>query len=143
MRMDQENNKSDKKIVNEYAFEDLLEVFNKFSEDKNSYSVAKKIVDQRPIQTTLELVDVIKSALPKQNPIFTTKTVRRIFQGIRIEVNEELSEIKLALEGIKNHIQPHGVILCISYHSLEDKIVKSFMQELTTSCICDPKAPIW
>jgi len=142
MRMDQQNNKSAKKIVNEYAFEDLLEVFNKFSEDKNSYSVAKKIVDQRPIQTTLELVDVIKSALPKQNPIFTTKTVRRIFQGIRIEVNEELSEIKLALEGIKNHIQPHGVILCISYHSLEDKIVKSFMQELTTSCICDPKAPI-
>ena len=142
MRMDQENNKSAKKIVNEYAFEDLLEVFNKFSEDKNSYSVAKKIVDQRPIQTTLELVDIIKSALPKQNPIFTTKTVRRIFQGIRIEVNEELSEIKLALEGIKNHIQPHGVILCISYHSLEDKIVKSFMQELTTSCICDPKAPI-
>ena len=142
MRMDQENNKTAKKIINDYSFEELLDVFNNFSEDKNSYAVAKKILEHRPINTTLELVDVIKSALPKQNPIFTIKTVRRIFQGIRIEVNEELLEIKLALESIKNHIQPQGIILCISYHSLEDKIVKSFMQEITISCICDPKAPI-
>ncbi len=142
MRMDQENTLTAKSVVNEYSFEELLDVFNKYSEDKFSYAIANKIIEMRPINTTFELVDVIKSSIPKQNPIFMNKTVRRIFQGLRIEVNEELSEIKLALESIKKIIASKGVIICISYHSLEDKIVKSFMQEVTTACICDPKAPI-
>ena len=142
MRMDQKSEKTAKEVVNNYSFEELLDVFNKYSEDKFAYLISQKIVEERPIATTLELVEVIKNALPKQNPIYTTKTIRRIFQGIRIEVNEELSEIKSALEGIKNHIQSNGAIICISYHSLEDKIVKTFMNEVTTFCLCDPKAPI-
>ena len=61
---------------------------------------------------------------------------------MRIEVNDELSEIKTSLDGIRHHINRNGAIVCISYHSLEDKIVKSFMEDLTIKCTCDPRAPI-
>ncbi len=80
--------------------------------------------------------------MPRQNPIFTEKTIRRIFQALRIEVNDELNEIKVSLNSIKKSIKKKGIIICISYHSLEDKIVKNFFNELTTFCICEPSIPI-
>ena len=142
MRMDKENYLTAKDVINDYSLEELLNVFNNYSEDKYSFQIAKKIIELRPVNTTIELVNLIRDAIPRQNPIFINKTIRRIFQGIRIEVNDELLEIKKSLEGIKSHLSTNGAIVCISYHSLEDKIVKAFMQNLTIECICDPKAPI-
>ena len=142
MRMDKENYLTAKDVVNDYSLEELLNVFNNYSEEKYSFQIAKKIIELRPVNTTIELVNLIRDAIPRQNPIFINKTIRRIFQGIRIEVNDELLEIKKSLDGIKSHLSTNGAIVCISYHSLEDKIVKAFMQNLTIECICDPKAPI-
>ena len=142
MRMDKENYLTAKDVINDYSLEELLNVFNNYSEEKYSFQIAKKIIELRPVNTTIELVNLIRDAIPRQNPIFINKTIRRIFQGIRIEVNDELLEIKKSLDGIKSHLSTNGAIVCISYHSLEDKIVKAFMQNLTIKCICDPKAPI-
>ena len=85
---------------------------------------------------------LIKDALPKQNPIYIDKSIRRIFQAIRIQVNDELDELRKSLTSIKDVISKNGVIVCISYHSLEDKIVKKFMNELTSGCTCDPSIAI-
>ena len=142
MRMDKEHNLTAKKVINEYSKDELLNIFNNFSEEKYAFQITKKIIELRPIDTTLELVNLIKDTVPRQNPIFTNKSIRKIFQGLRIEVNNELSEIETSLREIKNHLDTDGAIVCISYHSLEDKIVKAFMTDLTVSCICDPKAPI-
>ena len=142
MRMDKDSSLTAKDVLNEYSHERLLKVFNNYSEEKYAFQIAKKIIEHRPLNTTIGLVNLIKDSIPRQNPIFTNKTIRKIFQGLRIEVNDELSEIKTSLDGIKQHINRNGAIICISYHSLEDKIVKSFMQDLTLKCICDPRAPI-
>ena len=142
MRMDKDSSLTAKHIINEYSLEELLKVFNNYSEEKYAFQIAKKIIEHRPLSTTVDLVNLIKDSIPRQNPIFTNKTIRKIFQGLRIEVNDELSEIKTSLDGIRHHINRNGAIVCISYHSLEDKIVKSFMEDLTIKCTCDPRAPI-
>ena len=142
MRMDSEQKKTAEHILNNYSEEDLSRVLKFYSEDKYYYRISKKIVESRPIFRTNELVKIIKEAIPKQNPIYIEKTIRRIFQAIRIEVNNELNEIKSSLDSIKESIAEEGVIICISYHSLEDKIVKNFFKEITTDCICDPSFPV-
>ncbi len=142
MRMNTNQNITAAYIINNYSQDDLLKVLKFYSEDKYFYKITKKICESRPVLTTNELVEIIKKAIPKQNPIFIEKTVRRIFQAIRIEVNNELNEIKLSLESIKDSIVRKGIIVCISYHSLEDKIVKNFFNEITTDCICEPSFPI-
>ena len=142
MRMDMEQKLSAASIVNNYSEEKITEVLKAYSEDKHFNKISKKIIESRPLLTTSELVTAIKEALPRQNPIFTEKTIRRIFQALRIEVNDELNEIKVSLNSIKKSIKKKGIIICISYHSLEDKIVKNFFNELTTFCICEPSIPI-
>ena len=142
MRMNTKQKLSAEKIVNNYSEKELTNVLKNYSEDKFSKKIARKIIESRPIKTTTELTNVIREAVPKQNPIFTDKTIRRIFQALRIEVNNELNEIQDSLNSIKNIINKNGIIVCISYHSLEDKIVKSFFSEITTYCICEPTIPI-
>ena len=142
MRMDTEQKLTAEYILNNYLEEDLSRVLKFYSEDKYFYRITKKIIESRPILTTNELVKVIKDAIPKQNPIYIDKTIRKIFQAIRIEVNNELNEIKSSLGSIKESIVTEGIIVCISYHSLEDKIVKNFFKEITTDCICDPSFPV-
>ncbi len=142
MRMDTTQNLTAEYILNNYSEKELAYVLKTYSEDKYSYKITKKIIEYRPITNTNELVKAINDAVPKQNPIFTKKTIRRIFQALRIEVNDELNEIKDSLYSIKESINKKGVIICISYHSLEDKIVKNFFNELTTHCICESTIPI-
>ena len=101
MRMDKDSSQTAKHIINEYSFEELLKVFNNYSEEKYAFQIAKKIIEHRPLSTTVDLVNLIKDSIPRQNPIFTNKTIRKIFQGLRIEVNDELSEIKTSLDGIE------------------------------------------
>jgi len=142
MRMDTKQKLTAEGILNNYSEEELSKVLKNYSEDKYFNKITKKVIESRPISTTNELVNIVKDAVPKQNPIFTEKTVRRIFQALRIEVNNELNEIKDSLYGIKDSINKNGIIVCISYHSLEDKIVKNFFNEITTFCICEPSIPI-
>ncbi|MBH44956.1 MAG: hypothetical protein CMD88_05835 [Gammaproteobacteria bacterium] len=142
MRMDQLQDLTATEVVNDYSEDNLIAILKLYSQDKFSKKIGKAIVNSRPISGSQNLVEVIKDALPKQNPIYTKKTIRRIFQALRIEVNNELDEIKTSLESIKNLISKDGVIVCISYHSLEDKIVKNFIKEISIDCICEPIVPI-
>jgi len=142
MRMNTQQNLTAENIINNYSEKELTNVLRIYSEDKYYKKISKRIIESRPISTTSDLVNLIKDAIPKQNPIFIEKTIRRIFQALRIEVNNELDEIKNSLISMNNSINNKGVIVCISYHSLEDRIVKNYFKDITTECICEPSIPI-
>lgn len=133
MRMDKDNKLDAYYVVNNYSLNDLARIFRDYGEDKFAYQIAKKIVNEREkkkIETTLELVEVIKSAVPekerrKKHP------AKQIFQAIRIEVNHELDVIKPALEQALSMLTVGGRVEVITFHSLEDKIVKKYFKELT------------
>ena len=142
MRMNQKDELTAEKILNTFSYENLYSIFNEFGEERYSKRIAKKIIENRPINRTIELSNIVRNAVPKQNPIFIEKSIRRIFQALRIYINDELNELKDSLLKVKDLIQKNGVIICISYHSLEDRIIKNFMKDLTLGCICDPSITI-
>lgn len=123
MRMDQTNKKSAYDVVNNYNLEDLTNIFYKYAEEKYSRSIAKNIISSRPINTTLELVDVIKKSVPVSYAL-TRHPERVIFQAIRIEVNNELGVLESTLPDAINLLNKDGRIAVITFHSLEDRIVK-------------------
>ena len=123
MRMDRRNEKSAKTVVNEYEYAELIDIFFKYGEEKYSKSIAKNILYSRPINTTLELVEVIKKSVPLKY-FNTHHPERQIFQAIRIEVNEELKVLEKVLPDAIEMLNPGGRIAVISFHSLEDRIVK-------------------
>ena len=142
MRMNQKDELTAEKVLNTFSYENLYTIFNEFGEERYSKSIAKKIIENRPVNKTSELSNIIRNSVPKQNPIFIEKSIRRIFQALRIYINDELNELKDSLLKVKDLIQKNGVIICISYHSLEDRIIKNFMKDLTLGCICDPSIAI-
>lgn len=123
MRMDQTNKKSAYDVVNTYNLEDLTNIFYKYAEEKYSRSIAKNIISSRPINTTLELVDVIKKSVPVSYAL-TRHPERVIFQAIRIEVNNELGVLESTLPDAIDLLNKNGRITIITFHSLEDRIVK-------------------
>ena len=131
MRMDRENPLSAYEVVNNYSKEELSKIFYKYGEDKFSNNIAKKIVEYRatkPIETTLELVEIIKTAVPMKFRI-DKHPARQIFQAIRIEVNKELDVIEPALEQALSILKVGGRVAVITFHSLEDRLVKNFFKE--------------
>lgn len=128
MRMDQENKLSAYEVVNNYSLEKLTEIFYKYAEEKYSRSIAKNIINSRPINTTLELVDVIKKSVPTKYAL-TRHPERVIFQAIRIEVNKELNVLESTLPDAIELLNKHGRIAVITFHSLEDRIVKHIFKE--------------
>ena len=133
MRMDQDQKLTAYDVVNNYSKEDLARIFFKYGEDKFSNNIAKKICEYReskPIETTLELVEVIKTAVPMKFKI-EKHPARQIFQAIRIEVNKELDVLEPALEQALDLIKVGGRVAVITFHSLEDRIVKNFFKEKT------------
>jgi 16S rRNA (cytosine1402-N4)-methyltransferase len=142
MRMNQKDELTAEKVLNTFSYDNLYSIFSEFGEERYSKSIAKKIIENRPINKTIELSNIIRNSVPKQNPIFIEKSIRRIFQALRIYINDELNELKDSLLKVKDLIQKNGVIICISYHSLEDRIIKNFMKDLTLGCICDPSIAI-
>ena len=138
MRMDQEQKLSAYDVVNTYSKEDLSRIFFQYGEDKFANAIAKKICEARrekPIETTLELVEVIKSAVPMKFRL-EKHPARQIFQAIRIEVNHELDVLEPALSQALDLIRVGGRVAVITFHSLEDRIVKKYFKEKTE---IDPK----
>ena len=132
MRMDQQAKLTAYEVVNTYSLKDLTRVFKEYGEDKYSYNVAKNIVKQReikPIETTFDLVDVIKRSKPLKELQKTGHPAKQIFQAIRIEVNDELNVLKKALEDTINSLNINGRICVITFHSLEDRIVKNLFKK--------------
>ena len=131
MRMDTNNPLTAKEIVNNYSYEKLVDIFFKYGEEEYSKTIAKSIIKERTnkeINTTLELVEAIKKGVPFK--YFITKhPERQIFQAIRIEVNNELNVLKKSLEDAIEILKPGGRICVITFHSLEDRIVKQLFKE--------------
>ncbi len=142
MRFNREEGKRATEVVNEYPVEELARIFKEYGEERFSKKIAQAIVQKRKIkkiESTKELRDIVKSLLYTKRDI---KPLSRIFQALRIEVNDELSELKKGLDaGIEALAQ--GARACvISYHSLEDRIVKNKFSELAKGCICPPNFPV-
>lgn len=132
MRFDSRQELDAHYIVNSYSETELSRIFWQFGEEKFSRRISKKIVDSRrskSIETTLELAEIVKSVVSGK---FLNKSLARIFQAIRIEVNRELESLQSALKSALMHLNPAGRLVVISYHSLEDRIVKSFFKEFST-----------
>ena len=138
MRMDQDQAFSAYDVVNNYSKEELARIFLKYGEDKFSNNIAKKIVEYRatkPIETTLELVEIIKTAVPMKFRI-DKHPARQIFQAIRIEVNHELDVIEPAINQALEMLNVGGRVAVITFHSLEDRLVKNIFRE---KCKIDEK----
>lgn len=128
MRMDQTKDFSAMNVVNEYSLEKLVDIFYRYGEESFSKPIAKGIIDARPIERTLELVEVIKNSVPKK--YFNEKhPERRIFQAIRIEVNQELKVLEDVLPDAISMLNKGGRISVITFHSLEDRITKQVFKK--------------
>lgn len=144
MRMDRTQDFTAKDLLNEYSEEELTEIFLKYGEEKWSKRIAQFIVERRkenPLETTFDLVDVIKAAVPagaRKNG----HPAKRVFQAVRIKVNEELKVLEDTIPELVDCLNPKGRFLVISFHSLEDRIVKDIFKYETLNCICPPQLPI-
>ena len=132
-RMDQEQSLDAYEVINTYSLNELCRTFREYGEDKYYYQIARKIVQNRidsPIETTDELVDIIKSCKPQKELMKKGHPAKQIFQAIRIEVNDELGALKEALQKAIDMIDKNGRIVVISFHSLEDRIVKNMFNSV-------------
>ena len=141
MRMDQSNPLTAEIVVNEYSYEKLVDIFYRFGEEKYAKPIAKAIIQNRPIKTTLELAEVIKNNVPisyrnKSHP------ARKVFQAIRIEVNHELDILESSLRDAFSLLRVGGRLAVISFHSLEDKIVANVFKDLCSDDESANKLPI-
>ena len=132
-------------VVNTYNEADLTRILRVYGDERHAARIARRIVERRakaPIETTLQLVDVIKEAIPAAARRTGGHPARRTFQALRIEVNHELDVLERGLEAAVRWTNPGGRICVISYHSLEDRIVKRLFQEMSQGCICPPDIPV-
>ena len=145
MRMDNGDALSADTVVNTWSYEELKRILYDYGEERYAPAIAAAIVRKReisPIRTTLELVDVIRSAMPpaalreKQHP------AKRTFQAIRIVVNDELNSVSKAMDAAIPCLNPGGRLAVITFHSLEDRIVKNAMAAAAKGCICPPEFPV-
>lgn len=145
MRMDTRQTLSAKEIVNEYSQTDLARIVRDYGEDKFANNIAKHIVKARkeqPIETTFQLNEIIKAAIPAKMRAEGGHPSKRTFQAIRIECNRELEVLKNSLEEMITFLNPGGRICIITFHSLEDRIVKSAFKKQENPCTCPPNFPV-
>ena len=145
MRMNRDREFSAYDVVNSYSMEDLWRIIRDYGEEKFAKRVAEFIVNKReekPIETTLELVDIIKAAIPAKARREGPHPAKRTFQAIRIEVNGELEILNKAIEDGVNRLNKGGRMAIITFHSLEDRIVKLKFSELANPCTCPKEFPI-
>ncbi len=145
MRMDRSAPLNAMTVVNEYGFDRLKKIIYDYGEERFAPKIASAICKRRdlsPITTTCELSDIIKSAIPASARSDGPHPAKRTFQAIRIEVNSELDSIAPMINTAVNHLVPGGRIAIISFHSLEDRIVKQAYKELSSGCTCPRDFPI-
>ena len=145
MRMNRDDSLSAYNVVNEYSREQLIHILKYYGEEKMAAKIASAILRKRalkPIETTFELADIIRSAMPPAMRNSGSNPCKRTFQAIRIEVNKELELLKDALADFFNSLKPGGVLAVITFHSLEDRIVKTLFSSLTAGCICSKDLPV-
>ena len=145
MRMNRENDFSAYNVVNEYSEEDLYRIIRDYGEEKFAKRIASFIVENRQeknIETTLELVEIIKSAIPAKARREGPHPAKRTFQAIRIEVNSELSILNKTIEDGVGKLNKGGRMAIITFHSLEDRIVKNKFRDLAVSCRCPKEFPV-
>ena len=145
MRMDQRNPKTAADIVNEYSEMELYRMIRDYGEDRFAKNIAKHIVRARakkPIETTGELCEIIKAAIPAKMRSGTGHPAKQTFQALRIELNHELDVLKNNLEDMIDLLNDEGRIAIITFHSLEDRIVKNIFRTSERPCICPPEFPV-
>ena len=145
MRMDQRQKLTARDIVNDYDESSLYRMIKDYGEDQFAKNIAKHIVQARsvkPIETTFELNAIIKTAIPAKMRAVGGHPSKRTFQAIRIECNHELDVLKDSLEDLVNLLNPQGRLCIITFHSLEDRIVKNFFRTMENPCTCPPEFPV-
>ena len=145
MRMDRSAPLTARDVVNGWSGEELKRVLYDYGEERYAPAIATAICrrrQERPIETTLELAELIRSAMPPKALREKQHPAKRTFQAIRIAVNGELEALEPMLEGACDALKPGGRLAVISFHSLEDRIVKKKLQDLCSGCICPPEFPV-
>ena len=145
MRMDRTAALDAHQVVNQWPYEELRRILYDFGEERYAPAIAKAICRTRetaPIETTLQLVDIIKSAMPPQALREKQHPAKRSFQAIRIAVNDELGAVSRMMQAAVGRLNPGGRLAVITFHSLEDRIVKSEMQQAARGCTCPPEFPV-
>ena len=146
MRMDRRNPRTAAEIVNQYSQEELRRIIQDYGEERWSARIASFIVQERekePIRTTGDLVRIIKEAVPKGARQDGPHPAKRTFQALRIEVNQELSILEGAIRDMAERLSPGGRICILTFHSLEDRIVKQTFRSLENPCTCPKDFPVW
>ena len=145
MRMDKTQKFSAYDVVNSYTYEKLCKIFYEYGEEEFSKPIAKNIIKAReisPIKTTLELSKIVESSIPAKVVFKRGGAHKKVFQAIRIEVNHELEGLENVIKYLAKNLKKGGRIAILTFHSLEDRIVKNAFKDLSTDCICPPKTPI-
>ena len=145
MRMDQRNTKTAADIVNEYSEMELYRMIRDYGEDRFAKNIAKHIVrarEKKPIETTGELCEIIKAAIPAKMRAGTGHPAKQTFQALRIELNHELDVLTQSIDGMIDRLAPGGRLCIITFHSLEDRIVKTRFRTNENPCICPPGFPV-
>lgn len=145
MRMDQDSDYTAKDIVNDYSEQELFRMIKEYGEDPFARNIAKNIVKAREvkkIETTFELNEIIKNSIPAKKRREGGHPSKRTYQAIRIELNHELSVLENSIDGMIDMLNPGGRLCIITFHSLEDRIVKQRMKTAENPCICPPEFPV-
>jgi 16S rRNA (cytosine1402-N4)-methyltransferase len=142
MRMDPSAGLSARELVNEESEKELARIFKQYGEERYARQIARAVTQRRPLETTAELVDVIRSAIPAPVRFGEGHPAKRVFQALRIAVNDELGALERALPASLEMLRPGGRLAVISFHSLEDRLVKTFMREAERGCTCPPDFPV-
>ena len=145
MRMDQRQTLSAKEVVNDYSEMELYHIIRDYGEERFAKNIAKHIVSARKekqLETTGELIHIIKAAIPAKTRMVGGHPAKRTFQAIRIEVNRELDVLRDSLDDLIDLLNDGGRICVITFHSLEDRIVKTIYRKNENPCICPPEFPV-
>ena len=142
MRMDPDSTLTAEKIVNEYGAAEIERILHQYGEERWARRIAQFIVARRPLRTTRDLASAVEAAIPRRAWPRDINVATRTFQGIRIAVNNELGEIESGLKAALGILKPGGRMATISFHSLEDRLVKSFFLVESKDCICPPQQPV-
>ena len=141
MRLDPTRGLSAADVVNTFDEQELADILYRYGEERRSWRIARKIIANRPISSTTQLANIVIQAIGR-NPKAKRHPATRTFQALRIYVNDELGALEAALPQALDLLKPGGVLVVISFHSLEDRIVKHFLRQESRDCICPPHTPI-